>query len=109
MRVRPWFLCLAVVLSATAASAAEINWQEAVARLARERTLAESCVKLLKKYGDTAAVDRGSLAYADAKAEYDYLIAGQRLAAPGHGSAVRHHSVRGQSISVFIPDGRCPS
>jgi hypothetical protein len=54
---------------ATPLEAHEINWQEAVARLARERTLAETCAAMLKKYGDTAAVDRGSLAYGEAKAE----------------------------------------
>jgi hypothetical protein len=54
----------------------EINWQEAVARLARERTLAETCVALLKRYGDEATQARGSLIYSEAKAEYDGVIAG---------------------------------
>jgi hypothetical protein len=54
----------------------EINWQEAVARLARERTLAETFAAMLKKYGDMAAVDRGSLAYGEAKAEYDGVVGG---------------------------------
>jgi hypothetical protein len=44
--------------------------------LARERTLAETCVALLKKYGNDAARDRGSLAYSQAKAEYDGVIGG---------------------------------
>ena len=39
----------------SAAFAEEIGWQEAVARLAYERTKAETCVKELKKYGDKAA------------------------------------------------------
>ncbi len=30
----------------------------------------------LKKYGDAAAKDRGALAYGEAKAEYDAVIAG---------------------------------
>ena len=38
----------------SAAFAEEIGWQEAVARLAYERTKAETCVKELKKYGDKA-------------------------------------------------------
>jgi hypothetical protein len=72
-----WFLILlAVVVAATPLRAEEMNWQEAVAQLAGERTLAERCVALLKKYGGAAAVDRGSLAYDDAKAEYDKVIAG---------------------------------
>jgi hypothetical protein len=60
--------------------AEQINWQEAVARLARERTQAEACVRILKKYGDTAAIDRGSLTYANAKADYDGIIAGLTVA-----------------------------
>jgi hypothetical protein len=57
-----------------------ISWQEAVARLAQERTRAETCARLLKKYGSTAAVDRGALAYGEAKAEYDGIIAGLTVA-----------------------------
>jgi hypothetical protein len=54
----------------------EINWQEAVARLAGERTLAETCVMLLKRYGDQTEQARGELAYSGAKAEYDGVIVG---------------------------------
>lgn len=53
-----------------------IGWQEAVARLAGERTRAETCAGLLKKHGDAAAISRGALAYGEAKAEVDALIAG---------------------------------
>jgi hypothetical protein len=60
--------------------AQEINWQEAVARLAQERTQAETCARLLKKHADAAAVDRGALVYGEAKAEYDGIIAGLRVA-----------------------------
>ena len=63
-----------------ALSAQPINWQEAVARLAQERTQAETCARLLKKYGDAAAIDRGSLTYGEAKAEYDGIIAGLGVA-----------------------------
>jgi hypothetical protein len=74
---RWWLLLLLAVNAAgTAAHAQEIDWQEAVARLARERTLAETCVALLRKYGDQAAQARGTLAYGDAKAEYDGVIGG---------------------------------
>src|SRR5262249_18000783 len=55
-------------------TAADIGWQEAVARLAHERTLAVTCAALLKKHGDASAIDRGALAYA--KAEYDAIVAG---------------------------------
>ena len=54
----------------------EVTWQEAVARLARERTIAQACAASLKKYGDAAAIARGALAYGEAKAEYDGIIAG---------------------------------
>ena len=53
-----------------------IGWQEAVARLAGERTRAETCAGLLKKHGDGAAISRGALAYGEAKAEIDAVIAG---------------------------------
>jgi len=77
VHLRRWLLML-LVLSAAGRPlyAQEINWQEAVARLARERTLAETCVALLKKDGDDAARDRGSLAYGQAEAEYDGVIGG---------------------------------
>jgi hypothetical protein len=54
----------------------DIGWQEAVARLAYERTKAETGVKELKKYGDKAAISRGEDAYNNAKAEYDGIIQG---------------------------------
>ena len=53
-----------------------IGWQEAVARLAGERTRAETCAGLLKKHGDDAAISHGALAYGEAKAEVDAVIAG---------------------------------
>jgi hypothetical protein len=76
-----WLLAVLAVCTAPIAIAAEdIGWQEAVARLAQERTLAETCAGLLKKYGDAGAVVRGKLAYAEAKAEYDGIIAGLDVA-----------------------------
>lgn len=81
MRRASWLMALIVGCSAAwPASAQDIGWQEAVARLAQERTLAETCVALLKKYGDAGAIDHGRLAYADAKAEYDAIIAGLDVA-----------------------------
>jgi hypothetical protein len=69
-------LLLALCLVGTALHAQEINWQEAVTRLARERTLAETCAALLKRYGDPAAQARGAATYGEAKADYDGVIAG---------------------------------
>jgi len=81
MRRALWLIALAVGCSAAwTASAQDIGWQEAVARLAQERTLAETCVALLKKYGKDGGLDRGRLDYADAKAEYDAVIAGLGVA-----------------------------
>jgi hypothetical protein len=81
MRRALWLMALIVGCSAAwAVSAQDIGWQEAVARLKQERTLAETCVALLKKYGNAGAIDRGQLAYADAKAEYDAIIAGLDVA-----------------------------
>jgi hypothetical protein len=57
-----------------------IGWQEAVARLAYERTLAETCVKALKAYGKPAAIKSGEIAYGKAKAEYDGIITGLTVA-----------------------------
>ncbi len=70
-----WLSLLALVLTGTGLHAEEINWQEAVARLARERTQAETCARVLKKYGNAEVRDRSSLAYGEAKAEYDGIIA----------------------------------
>jgi hypothetical protein len=56
--------------------AQNINWQEAVAQLAHERTRAETCVSLLKQYGDKASISQGKLAYSKAKANMDGVIAG---------------------------------
>lgn len=64
----------------SAAFADEVGWQEAVARLAYERTKAETCVKELKKYGDKSAISRGEDAYNNAKAEYDAIVRGLIIA-----------------------------
>jgi hypothetical protein len=70
---------LVVVLLAPAVILAQpMRWPEAVAALAAERTRAETCVRLLKRHagGDAAALSRGELAYAAAKADVDGVIAG---------------------------------
>jgi hypothetical protein len=86
MRWARWLLVmLAVCAAAGSRAAAEINWQEAVGRLAQERSQAETCVVLLKRYGDAEAVARGALVYGDAKAEYDGVIAKLDAALAGSG------------------------
>src|SRR5271166_3718072 len=55
---------------------ATISWPEAVAHLAGERAKAETCVSLMKKYGDDAQIARGQLTYTNAKSDADGVIAG---------------------------------
>ena len=64
-------------------------------RLAQERTRAETCVVWLKKYGDAASKDRGALAYGQAKAEYDGVIAGLVVALARKGPSPFHGSTSG--------------
>jgi len=53
-----------------------MTWPDAVAQLTGARTKAETCVALLKKYGDAAHIDRGQLIYTNAKVDADAVIAG---------------------------------
>jgi hypothetical protein len=55
---------------------APISWPDAVAQMAGERAKAETCVALVKKYGDAAQIARGQLTYTKAKADIDAVIAG---------------------------------
>jgi hypothetical protein len=57
-----------------------VTWGDAVGQLAGERTRAERCIAILKKYGNDAQRDRGDLSYADAKADSDAVIAGLKTA-----------------------------
>jgi hypothetical protein len=66
-----------LALQGAARSRAEaISWPEAVGRLTEERTVAETCAALLKKWGNDAQRARGDLAYTTAKAGSDAVIAG---------------------------------
>jgi len=56
--------------------AADIGWPEAVGRLAGERTKAETCAALLKGHGNEQQMSQGQLAYGEAKADFDGVIAG---------------------------------
>jgi hypothetical protein len=59
---------------------ADIGWPEAVSRLAGERSRAEICVGLLKGHGNEAQIAHGRLAYGNAKADFDSVIAGLETA-----------------------------
>lgn len=86
MRVRSIVPIAAALIVAAAAfggvraqqTASSITWQDAVAELAAERTRAETCVRLLKRHAadDQAALSRGELDYAEAKADMDGVISG---------------------------------
>jgi hypothetical protein len=67
------FLCVPAVVRGQ-----PMRWPDAVAVLAAERTRAETCVQLLKRHAghDAAALSRGQLAYNEAKAAADAVIAG---------------------------------
>jgi hypothetical protein len=79
---RPILTLLSVLVSTVFAvgQPATMTWPEAVAQLTGERTKAETCVALLRKHGDAAQIARGQLAYANAKADADAVIAGLLIA-----------------------------
>src|ERR1700732_1951246 len=57
-----------------------------IVALARERTVAETFVALLKKRGDAAAIGRGALEYGEAKAlRWHHCGADRRARAGTHG------------------------
>jgi hypothetical protein len=58
------------------AQQAAISWPDAVGQIAGERAKAETCVALMKKYGDDAQKARGQITYTNAKADFDAVIAG---------------------------------
>ena len=55
---------------------AAISWPNAVGQIAGERAKAETCVALIKKYGDDAQKARGEITYTNSKADIDAVIAG---------------------------------
>jgi hypothetical protein len=69
--------CITALLSPWAPGVAgEADWPEAVDRLAREKTLAESCAAILKTFADGAPMARvqGERLYARARADVDGLV-----------------------------------
>jgi hypothetical protein len=71
-------MLVALLVMPAMIQAQTMRWPEAVAALAAERTRAETCARLLKHHAgdDKAALSRGELAYASAKADVDGVIAG---------------------------------
>ena len=75
--LRHLWTALALLISITPGiiRAADIGWPEAVGRLAGERSKAETCAAVLKGYGDKQQSFQGQLAYGEAKANFDAVIA----------------------------------
>jgi hypothetical protein len=70
------FVMLLALICPALAEPANISWPDAIAQLTGERARAETCVALLKKYGDDAQIARAQITYSDAKADSDAVIAG---------------------------------
>jgi hypothetical protein len=69
-------LALFTLTDSVIAQPAAISWPDAVGQIAGERAKAETCVALIKKYGDPAQRARGEIIYTNAKADFDAVIAG---------------------------------
>jgi len=69
-------LALLVLAGSAISQPATISYPDAVSKISGERAKAETCVALMKKYGDDAQIARGQLTYANAKADSDAVIAG---------------------------------
>jgi len=65
-----------VLTGSVVAQPAGISWPDAVGQIAGERAKAETCVALMKKYGDDAQKARGQITYTSSKADFDAVIAG---------------------------------
>jgi hypothetical protein len=80
MIIRPMaflaLLALFVLMDSVVAQPATISWPDAVGQIAGERAKAETCVALMKRYGDDAQKARGEITYTSAKADFDAVIAG---------------------------------
>ena len=74
--IRGWILLMLLGMAHQTVLAAGTGWPEAVAQLTSERSKAETCVALLKRYGNKAQSSQGELDYASAKAEIDAVIGG---------------------------------
>jgi hypothetical protein len=72
----PAMLALFVLTGSVIAQPAAISWPDAVGQIAGERAKAETCVALMKEYGDAEQKARGQITYTNAKADFDAVIAG---------------------------------
>jgi hypothetical protein len=67
---------MVALLASAPVWAQEMRWQDAVARLERERSQAVTCARVMRKYASGAAADRAAVDYGEAKAQYDAVIRG---------------------------------
>jgi hypothetical protein len=98
----PIFTALALLISIAPGicQAADIGWPEAVDRLVRARSKAEPCAAVLKGHGNKQQISRGQLAYGEAKANFDAVIAGL-IAALTEGAAPQSLP----SLEIDLNDG----
>jgi hypothetical protein len=68
-------LALVISIAPGISRAAEIGWPEAVGRLAGERSKAETCAAMLKECGDKRQIFQGQIAYGEARANFEAVIA----------------------------------
>jgi hypothetical protein len=69
-------LALSVLTGSAIGQPATMSWPDAVSNISSQRDKAETCVALMKKYGDDAQKARGQLTYVNAKGDFDAVIAG---------------------------------
>ncbi len=72
----------------------DMGWPEATAQLASLRTKAETCVALLKRYGNPGQRAQGQLGYARAKGDIDAVITGLMTALATGGQPASLPSLR---------------
>lgn len=74
-----WLVTAANAFSQSPASPS-MTWPEATAQIVKLRTTSETCVSIVKQYGNAAQKAQIRLAYGDAKANVDAIIAGLTVA-----------------------------
>lgn len=92
-------VALLVLTRSVIAQPAAISWPDAVGQIAGERAKAETCVALMKRYGDDGQKALGQITYTDAKADFDTVIAGLIVALSAGQSPASLSSLQGKLSS----------
>ena len=74
-----WLVTAATAFSQSPATPS-MTWPEATAQIVKLRTISETCVSIIKQYGNAAQKGQTRLDYGDAKANADAIIAGLTVA-----------------------------